>query len=810
VRDESGRVTRPGTTGNADGDEITPLHGELRADRQRPLEAREQAIAARLGAALFPGLDASLGLTHVGRYALVRELGAGAMGVVYEARDPELSRDVAIKLLRDEGIAGSQHRLAREARALATLVHPRIVSVFDIGVHARPGSLPVLFVVMELVRGGTVSQWLARARPTWRAVLDVFIEAGRGLQAAHAAGVMHRDFKPANVLLTAEGAPKVADFGLSRIRSENAPESTGEVVRIGGDLRTHSQAVLGTPAYMAPEVLRGDPPDERADQYAFCVSLWEGLVGKRPFPSAATLQQLWETRGRAPVAPTVVPAAVFDVLARGLAPEPADRWPDLEMLLDALQRAARGRRSIALLAAAMAIAAGATVWSAVTSPPTANADAIEATAAATIDPSTSALLARASTLHRVGRHKDALVELDARRAVVPDDDDPNAIALDAARGYSLRVLGRHDDARSTLEAAYFAAKEGDDPITAAAAALDLAALARDGGAYEDASRWLEFATAHVQLVPEQAYLAARLAYARALTLDPSERTAALQTVAQNFAVLSEPGPIDDADVLTSIGWEQTDLGEVVAARESFARALALWHKRADPPPPGVGHVHAGLARLAERDGQLEEAATHQARAIAAARRFGELHPRTARAHNNLGNVELGRERYEQAAEQFERARRIYVAIRPADHPDIAMCDMGLAAVAFGTRRYADAVEAYRGAAGMLERHYGADAPEVSPVLANLGHALHRAGHPDDGVRTLERALSLLAVPTDPLVVARINLYLADALADADRLQDGRQAAQRARTAYAKVTDRFGRVGMAEVDRWLAAHPASPR
>ena len=212
------------------------------------------------------------------------------MSVVHAALDPKLRRRVAIKVMRERPGATTQaERLRREAQALARLSHDNVIVVHDVGeVDGQ------VFLAMELIDGGTLSAWLKQPRP-WREVARMFIQAGRGLAAAHAAGMVHRDFKPLNVLLRASGRPVVTDFGLVRELADPAepvPEpavTDGPAIQSPGMRLTASNAVMGTPAYMAPEQLRGRPADERSDQFAFCIALYEGLYGVHPFRPADDL-----------------------------------------------------------------------------------------------------------------------------------------------------------------------------------------------------------------------------------------------------------------------------------------------------------------------------------------------------------------------------------------------------------------------------------------------------------------------------------------------------------------------------------------
>jgi tetratricopeptide (TPR) repeat protein len=301
----------------------------------------------------------------VGRYMLLDRLGVGGMGVVSSAYDPELDRKVALKLLR-VGTARTQEgqaRMLREAQAMARLQHPNVLAVFDAGTFG-----PEVFIAMELVEGSTLTQWLAAERRSWREVLKVFLSAGRGLAAAHAAGLVHRDFKPDNVLMSKDGRVRVTDFGLARElnASEAAALPTQGLVALKGEAQlTRTGALLGTPAYMAPEQFLGHAVDARTDQFSFCVALYEALHGERPF-SGETWEALREGVLGHKVRPeprgVSVPPWLRRVLLRGLSPQPEARFPSMEALLSELERGpmAVRRRQVAVAAVVVLMGAGAT------------------------------------------------------------------------------------------------------------------------------------------------------------------------------------------------------------------------------------------------------------------------------------------------------------------------------------------------------------------------------------------------------------------------------------------------------------------
>ncbi|MEX1362998.1 MAG: serine/threonine-protein kinase [Nannocystaceae bacterium] len=286
---------------------------------------------------------------RVGRYRVEGRIGAGGMGVVYRAHDPELARDVAVKVMNADAAgtkdpATARARLVREARAMARLAHPNVIHVYDVGT-VEDG----VFIAMELVDGRSLSAWLAEDQPTWLEILRKVVEAGRGLAAAHAAGVIHRDFKPENVLVGQDGRVRVVDFGLAggpaalgsgSVESE-LDRDTGDLHGPSGSL-TRTGTLLGTPKYMAPEQESGALANARSDQFSFCVALYEALYGYPPFAGDSVSTYRDNVRhGRVldPPAGTKVRPWVHTLLVRGLAIDPVDRHPDLAPLLDRLDEA---------------------------------------------------------------------------------------------------------------------------------------------------------------------------------------------------------------------------------------------------------------------------------------------------------------------------------------------------------------------------------------------------------------------------------------------------------------------------------------
>ncbi len=321
------------------------------------------AIVARgsgEAAAAGPTRGRARGAT-VGRYVIGDQVGEGAMGVVYAAWDPELDRRVALKLLHDDGEdpARAKDRMWREAQAMARLAHPGVVTVHEVGVSDGQ-----VFVAMELVAGTTLRAWAARPARRWQEVVEVIVQVGRGLAAAHAADVVHRDVKPDNIIVGDDGRARIGDFGLARELLVAGVDPDARVAAV-----TRTGAVVGTPAYMAPEVLRGGAADARADQFALCVTAFEALTGARPFAGATWSELLAAIEGGA-VRAGRGPAWLEAILRRGLAARPAARWPSVAALVAAIEARRQGRRGLRIaLAAGLASAATAAVlWATVGAP----------------------------------------------------------------------------------------------------------------------------------------------------------------------------------------------------------------------------------------------------------------------------------------------------------------------------------------------------------------------------------------------------------------------------------------------------------
>jgi tetratricopeptide (TPR) repeat protein len=321
-------------------------------------------FAGGLGGELPPG-------ARVGRYVILKKVGAGGMGTVYAAYDEQLDRRVALKVLSSSlresaGSGAAGRRLLREAQAIAKLSHPNVIAAFDVGTFGDQ-----VFLAMEYVDGETLRAWREAAPRTAPAIVAIYVQAGRGLEAAHAAGILHRDFKPENVVVDGKGRARVLDFGLARIDTplssdDGALDATETALKVPGLPLTRYGALVGTPAYMAPEQLRGEWADTKSDQFSFCVALYEALYRERPRTGGTVAELLESSQDNVVNARSTgadVPRSIRQAVLRGLRADPKDRFPGMGELLAALEGAfpSRGksaaRVSVALGAAAIALAA---------------------------------------------------------------------------------------------------------------------------------------------------------------------------------------------------------------------------------------------------------------------------------------------------------------------------------------------------------------------------------------------------------------------------------------------------------------------
>ena len=606
---------------------------------------------------------------RIGRYLVLDWIGAGGMGVVYSAYDPELHRKVALKVLRNDG-AGPTDRgpihdqLLREAQAMAQLAHPNVVTVFDVGSVGER-----VFLAMELVEGVTLARWLRAVRRGRREIIAAFLAAGNGLAAAHAAGLIHRDFKPDNVLVGNDGRICVTDFGLARgpigepldaVRSGAAPPGRG--------INTTRTGLAGTLAYMAPEQFLGLRPDARADQFSFAVALHEALHGERPFMTSPPGDDDDATNGRVRASPhgRGVPGALRRVLLRALSTRPDDRYPSMTALLAALAPVLRPRRGRLFAVGAIAIAAAAVT--------AAGSCAMHLRRVAEqrtelvgrlrgLVPEMRLVLRSAHMLplHDIRSAREqvrgAMRDVEHRLNTPVGQDE---IALGTfVLGEAHRALGDHERALGLLEAAWAGGERGPEIDAALGHAL--------GAAYESRldqiEQTVQSADREVQIrALEQRYrdpamshmeaaLAARVgspAYLEALIAFHAHRFAEASQRAQ--AAFGESPTFYEAGMLAArarseagrqrltAGKDDEAIAEFLAARQIFERVLEIARSDDEAWLADAEMLSAQATALA-RDGELPP--DLQAAALTALHNVQRINPENWKAFVQEAQIELG-------------------------------------------------------------------------------------------------------------------------------------------------------------------------
>ena len=546
-------------------------------------------------------------LPQVGRYRIQGEIGRGAMGVVYRAHDPRLGRAVAIKLIEAAG-ADLRERVRREARAMARLRDPNVVGVLDFGTSSDS-----FFIVMELVQGQTLRAW-QRKRP-WLEVVRAYVQAGRGLAEAHRCDIVHRDFKPDNVLVGDEDTVRVTDFGLARGPGCHPESTTAEHEAEVAPERTRTGALVGTLAYMAPEQLRGQEATAASDQFAFCVAVWEGATGSRPF-DGTSIDALLEAMQRGPSehAARDLPPRVVDVLRQSLQVAPQDRHCGMDALLTALEAACEPRRSRpwAWALAGLGVLAAGTLSSFALG---ARFEApIDASVQPTkFDPDVEAeLRARMEAIRQAAdaSQLDGLASTCAAlQAEVDAGPDPalaselSLVCSDVDLG-----LGRIDAANEKVETAYFASRAaGADVIALEASTRRLLVALFEQGDYPAAETWL----AHAQSELDRAYdgrLHALVSRAAAsLWAHQGDYDRAFDATEEGAAAAQANG-LDALEIL--LLEEQANLLRSQLRHEEALRLYAQLLERADAlggDPLDSLNVRIGLGRTLSDAGRHEDA-----------------------------------------------------------------------------------------------------------------------------------------------------------------------------------------------------------
>jgi len=741
---------------------MSTSHAEDPANAETIEASPEVAVA---GAELQPGAT-------IGRYTVVRRLGSGGMGVVYAARDSELAREVALKLLRGHKSGALEGRLQREAQAMARLAHDNVVRVFDVGSYGGH-----VFLAMELVDGTTVGEWLDAAPRSWREVVDVYRDAGRGLAEAHGAGIVHRDFKPSNVMIDRRGRVRVSDFGLARTAGAQASSGDDEVP--SDERLTREGALVGTPRFMAPEQLAREDATAFSDQFAFAVSMFHGASGVYPF-AGTTPPQLLETIRAGKLAPAKLPSWLRRVLARALAADPQARFPSMTALVAALDRGRKRPARVALVAAAVALAgAGAGVAFAVSgqSRGATCQRAGDKVAAAWSPEQRAQVIAKlpalrpgfgAQTAARVTGKLDSYANVLAADRIgacrVATDEVPGtfdaqcldaqlrslatvAQAFDAA---SATTVDRADDIVAQLvRCDHHAAAQIDPPKPAQRVPVELAEDALAAVAVRAARG--EFAGALAEAKPV-------VAQARSIGYPPL-LARALSRTGSLEAKLNDPQAAADLREATEVAARAHD------DRAGFAAwSTLLLLAAADPDHPDkleatlVG-AQAAAARTGE-DADPAQIELYRGEAELTANKLAEGERSCKHAYDVqsklygsnalelrgtihcLATAYTARGEYAGAKEWLDRAFAIDRDTLGADHPDTAE-DLGaLADLQLRTGHFEEGLATSNKALAILERTYGKSSDQVSETLLTMGNLLVDSGHPADAEPKLRRSLAI--------------------------------------------------------------------
>jgi eukaryotic-like serine/threonine-protein kinase len=757
--------------------------------------------AGSLGEAELP----TRGRTLAGRYTVLDLIGQGGMGVVLAAYDSRLDRRVALKLLRahtdsSADSAAEKRRLLREAQSMARLNHPHVVAVYDSG-QLEDGSV---FLAMEYVKGQTLRQWRRERPRSWREVLQAYVQAGRGLAAAHAAGLIHRDFKPDNVLMGRDGEVKVTDFGLAR--AEGAEDSMSMSVsgiplqRLLGKLDsplTLPGTVMGTPAYMAPELLQGMQADARSDLYAFCVSLHEALYEQLPFPtsSMAELTQA-QAQGRVtpPPAPSEVPAGVARTVLRGLQAERLKRPASMAELLAALDDGPDVRRKMrvraAVLTCSMLILGGTAAWGwfhqqgprcngienrlagvwdgAVregvtkafvdTGLPYARDTAARVSAALTAYSGRWVELSKQvceATREQGTQPRSLLVLqeycLERRRSQL------QALTDLLSRGPDKDLVGRATQAAQSLlpleyctdtKALTAAVPPPEDPTLRARAEelqlrVDRLEALYGAGKYKEG---LEQGEALFEQVRQLDFppLQASTLYWVARLRDKNGDYKGAEALMREVVPLASQGKDDVlvvrawAQILLLVGVRQARYPEAMSLELTLQSAV----KRSGDERAAAESLHI-LGNLYFSMGEHEQARTYLERALELRQKLlGPRHPEVASSLNALSGVLYAMGDYPQARVLTERTLALRRELLGAEHPEVASTLGNLANVLDSLGEYEQARQQMEEALILRQKLLGAEDPQFSSLLSNLAQTLCSLGQYEQAQTHLERALEL--------------------------------------------------------------------
>ena len=768
-----------------DNDVLALMSGTVTADRRSELEAHlDQCDSCRhLVAASAGPLNPAQVAHQLGRYSVLKPVGTGAMGVVYAAYDPQLDRRVALKLLHP-GAGEAKDlsaRLLREAQAMARLSHPNVITVHDVGVVNGQ-----VFVAMEFVEGCTLRQWLQRERP-FREILRVFVAAGRGLAAAHAAGLVHRDFKPDNVLISDDGRVRVTDFGLAR--ADPNPRIGTEIHLLPATPISLQGFLVGSPAYMAPEQLRGEASDARADQFSFCVALHEALTGEPPF-AGTSIGELESSisSARRPELPRTIPRRVRSTLERGLAANREQRFPSLDELLDQLEKAQGQRIWPRAAVIGLALLVLGSVWRVQRSQArlcTGSEAEVASVWSGARREQVKAAFAAAGIADAAGaaQRASALLDRYAQAWAVMHREACEATHLRGEQSEQMLDLrmGCLQERRRALEAAATVLAAGDShglaratdvaaSLPDLAACADLAALraqrssgpapgqedqwsearelmARSGAlttagsysaAFEASQKALQIAVAlgSGQLEGEARLSGGRTLKGWARNLDAEAWTqSAIEAAEKTGDALTLAGAFVNACALA-------DLQDHLAEGRLWARYAAAALARAGGSDDVEQDRLLCIAEIEWVDGNLDEALALTQRWMALANKQDAEGPRAARAHDMLGSVMVSLGRIHDGRVELESALRMEERLYGPRHSSVSTTLASLGGAMLADGQPAEAIKLLERALRIDEEARGGDSTDLISTLAQLGEALGAAGRLDEALAQHLRAVRI--------------------------------------------------------------------
>jgi serine/threonine protein kinase/tetratricopeptide (TPR) repeat protein len=740
----------------------------------------------------------------IDRYIIVDRLGSGGMGVVYKAFDPDLGRPVAVKLLNVDPQESSRQRqrLLREAQALAKLSHPNVISVHDVGTVGDD-----VFIAMEFVEGRTLRAWLTQTKRSVREVLDVFLAAGEGLAAAHRAGLVHRDFKPDNVMVGDDGRVRVLDFGLAKNATleqlpadggapSHYPQTGGDTVdlRAPGTTRrageretpptpaaplqvldsgrllatplTRIGSVLGTPRYMAPEQHLGEAVDERADQFSFCLSLYEALYDALPFVGSTRREAVLEGRVEEPPAGARVPRWLRQVLVRGLAVDPVSRYASMASLLAALRAdptVARRRRMIAVATLAM-LGITALAWRIQLRHQASLCRGAERKLVGVWDPGRRVSV-RTAFRSSGARYADAVLQT-VERAF--DDYAQSWLAMDVDACEATRVRREQPSQVLDLRVACL-----DDRLFQLKTLVDVFATA-DAKLVEGATQSAR-SLPSLDLCTDVAALAARtpprdpemrrrvedvrqqLAGANALGLAARYDqgvVAAQKAVAE--AQKLDYRPIE-AEAELQLGTELDGHGDYRDAEHAFSQALAAAtdaHGDELATRATVGLIRELGVRLSKFDDADRWALLGESQARQLQRKDELL----GRFYSQRSALRRAESRYDEALADANRALEIQKRALGPDHDSVAETYCNLADIHWYRSHFAEALESYGHCLAIDQRNLGFDHPRVALTLNGMANVYGDSGDHTRALELYQRALEILkrVQPDHPSVALIYN------------------------------------------------------